>query len=688
MKSILYDTFNDTNDTAQTSSLKDTDLRESENMDFAGGGMVTRPGSAIWAATASAGGVVTQIIEFIREGVPIYFELAVVATVGKLYRIEANGALTELLTLKTASAENEVWTFQLKNVLWIGTGAELYSLGMVDYTSATGTVNLNTDDVVRNVVPEIPAGSMGIQILTTTGVAGAYYRAKGARTGVDLSVENYTNTTNWTLLTGPAAFCRPVRAFDAGKKEKVKLVIGYNASAAANVTVTLNKVSQTIAIAAGDTATAVAGKIRAAAFSGWTLTGSGSTVYFEAAAAGAVDDTGHEYDAGTTGAYGVVSVSVQGKTNDNDLAKVRKCRVFLQHPLSKKVFAIGNPDDPTAVYISGTLQFPDDPTYWSSISTLYPTTPEGAAIGMVLLSESLLVSFSSNWYAFGGVDLASDSTWRLLNLPIGAISPHCIVSTPNSFTFLGRTGLYSISAGILNTEVLLLQGQDVIVNLAEQRADKFFTDHISTTINYTNIVANTNRLAYYDDQLYLAGSSQKVLIYDTRVGGWKQYAGWTLYNWCPTSDGNLLFASLNYPMQTGVGTKDNGVDIRSWLRTKDYDMGNALSGKYLLHVYLLFKQYVDLTTHTADIKLLGDYLSNPLPEVPLDGTFVWGTSWGNKWGSTLEMMELVCHPNVASRVFGLTIESYDKIGFFGVGFSYNELRPRARDIESGRSLIE
>ena len=684
MKTVLYDSFKGTNDTALTSGLKDTELRESENMDFEGDGMVTRGGSEIWNSTASAGGEVTQVIEYVREGITTYLEVAVVGTVGKLYKIEDNGSLTELLELKTGATENEIDTFQIQNVLWIGTGEEIYSLGMVDYPEASGTYDIAIDDVVRNK----PASSGG-------GVADAYYRAKTVQAGVDLATENYANATNWEELSSPVAFCRPVRARDASAKEKVKLVIGFNAAASGNVTVTLNGVSDTVAITSGDTATEVATKIRDDVRAGWANTGSGSTIYFESTATAApMDDTGHEFDAGVTQAYGTMVVSTQGATDDNTLDDVKQCRIFKIHPLSRKIFAIGNPDDPTAVYYSGSLTYPDDPTYWKQESVVYPVTPEGAAIALVLLSDSMLVGFSNNWYAWFGVDPATDALWKMLNLPIGPLSPKAAVSTPNSFTFLARDGMREVSVNILNTEILLLQGQEVIINLTENRQDTYMGDYVDKVVDFSNILENTNRMAYHDGQVYLTAigdqAASKILVYDQKVNGFKHYTNLNAHNWCVSSNGELIFGCTNYPIQLGVGFLDQGEAFRSWLRTKDFDLGNALTNKYLMHTYTLFKQYGDVafSEHSVDITVKGNHFSRTTEGVGLDASFVWGTNWGAIWGEVADMMELVSHTNVDSRVFGITVESYTRIGFFGVGFSFKELRPRAVEIETGRSLVE
>lgn len=682
MKAILYDKFLGRNDTALTSSLSDSDLRIIENMDYVGGGVTTRPGTIPYKNMPSVSDFIRQVIEYLPGGIST--PLAVYGN--KLYRLKPSmieGPPSMVLVQNLASREGD--SFQIKDALYFGDGTELYEYGKLDYTTAAGTVNIVINDTVKNTPPSSGGGASGEK-----------YRAKVAQTAVNLATANFADTAKWEWVDSLAPdvpdFIRAVRAFDASKKEKVKLVIGYNSSAAANVTITLNGVSKTVALASGDTATAAAGKIRAATFTGWTTSGSGGTVYFESNTAGPMDDTGHEYDAGTTQAYGTMSVTVQGKTDDNNIAAVRKCRIFLQHPLSRKIFAIGNPSDPRAVYYSGIPTFPDDPTYWPKANVLYPTTPEAAAIGMVLLSDSLLVGFTGNWYAWSGIDTSSDATWKLLNLPIGPVSPRCIAPTPNGFTFLASSELYEVSSNILTSEVLLLQNQETIRNLTKQKADEFMGS-VDRYGGYTDLLWNPHRMVFFEERVYLA-TNAGVLIYDRRVQDFTVYKGWNVGGWCPVITGDLLFSGTNYLFQTGVGTTDNGIAIQSKVRTKDFDLGNGVSQKVLMDLYLHMKQYDGVAENTANVTLLGDYakdeidgLSLTYDQVYLDESLVWGRSWGRIWGYS-EIMELIAHPNVKSRTFGVQIESDDPIGLLGIGFGFVELRPAGREIESGRELVE
>lgn len=99
-----------------------------------------------------------------------------------------------------------------------------------------------------------------------------------------------------------------------GVKEVASLTVTSAATAAGNVTVTLDGTATNVAVALSDTPTQVATKIRATVFTGWTAGGTGTNVTFTANAFGTKTDA--TYSAGTTGATGTISTTVQG-ANDS-----------------------------------------------------------------------------------------------------------------------------------------------------------------------------------------------------------------------------------------------------------------------------------------------------------------------------------------------------------------------------------
>lgn len=102
----------------------------------------------------------------------------------------------------------------------------------------------------------------------------------------------------------------PFTAAIGALAEVASLLLTAAVTTAGNVTVTLNGVAVLVAVALSDTAAQVATKIRATAFAGWTTGGTAETVTFTSTTTGAKTDA--VYSAGTTGAAGTMSTTVQG----------------------------------------------------------------------------------------------------------------------------------------------------------------------------------------------------------------------------------------------------------------------------------------------------------------------------------------------------------------------------------------
>jgi hypothetical protein len=121
-----------------------------------------------------------------------------------------------------------------------------------------------------------------------------------------------TIVPNTRVLVGNQEGLVKSTAFTGGTAEVASLLVTAAATATENVTVTLGGVSTNVAVIAADTAIAVADKIRAASFPGWTTGGTvgTATVTFTATKVGVKTDA--IYAAGTTGSAGTMSTSTQG----------------------------------------------------------------------------------------------------------------------------------------------------------------------------------------------------------------------------------------------------------------------------------------------------------------------------------------------------------------------------------------
>jgi len=681
MERIIYQDFGGYNDTASPFNLKKGEFRTLKNFDIGSGeGLRTRKGCSL-AGGGSISGEWENLFEWVVAGSSRIIGVAngkvYAMTVPEIFAPESPPSLQ--LTEKLTLGRNNASFLTIQNKLYIMDGMEIYVWGAWDY-DATLTTNVGQGEIVRNT----PASSGG-------GILGYFYQAKSAMTAVNLTTTDFSNLSLWQEVTDTpgviSKVIRPVSSYGGGKREKVKLTINYVAASAGNVTVTLNKVNQNVAVAANDTATAVAGKIRAASFSGWTTGGSGNVVEFTATIEGVRDDA--FYDPGTTGAYGVIETVTQGAADDNNISEARRCKYFAQHPLSLRVFAIGNPYDPTAVYFSE----PNVMDYWKKASVLRPTTPERAAVALLPVADDMLVGFDNSWWRWGGIDANTDAVWKQLPLPYGPVSPKAVVLTPFSFTFASVKGIHTVSVSILSQEALLFQSDQVIQTISERKVEKT----LATMVNPAAC-----QLVFHNERLYLAYGddpfntrNNKVLVYNKTSKGFFEWDGWQVNAWVKRAGGELWFASKNYLLVAESGTHDIDLNtgapkaIKVKFETRPDDLSIPLSLKYLQNLYIIYKQEKSTEETSITVNVNVDYQKVCYPNVLLADSFVWGRQWGLTWGWT-DLAQLMAELREFGNHFTVTVECSmldSPLTIYALGYEFKRLRAQGRPIDDPGRLI-
>jgi len=552
----------------------------------------------------------------------------------KLYDYDQNSD-TLTLAISLTNGAKRIHPFVVYNRFYFGDGSELYCIGDYDYSSEEGTVSVSVGQIVRN------------NDNSTTGVLGHFYQAKTARTNIDLATEAYTNTTNWADVTEAPYFAsnvaRTVTPYDPSKPEVVYITVVSGSTAAGTVTIYLDDSAHTVAVGANASINTIVDAINAVSVTGWTSKKEGNSVVFTKSTNGLV--TNGYVDPGETGCVLTYTTQQEGKINDNDLAPIKKCTMFVVHTASYRVFASGNPDD-NAVYYSEI----GNPTYFKSeYNKVYGLNEYGRPTGMLQLSESILVSYENGWYVWSGIYALEDARWKPLNLPYGCMCDRSIALTPHSFLFLGKDGIYNVSVSILNSELVLLQGNEVINKITGSRVDNTIAsiDSKQDCIGY--FYNNVYYLAYNTDK---DDGNTRVLKFEWETKSFTETTGWKVNAWLEDGDG-FYFASTNYLMITGVGTCDVDVEtgedkpINLHIKTKEYHFGNPMVNKVVRLVGIIFKQTTAVTEIDADCRVIMGYndqiFEYSLNTVNTTESLVWGRTWGRIWGfreAIVKMVEL------------------------------------------------
>lgn len=371
----------------------------------------------------------------------------------------------------------------------------------------------------------------------------------------------------------------------------------------------------------------------------------------------------------------VITPLVPNVAGDNDLAPIRKCTKFIFHTESLRVFACGNPDDPTALYFSET----NDITYFRGTNIMYPIVAEGEIMAVCELTGALLVSYNNSWAYWYGTD-PSTAVWKPMNIPYGCVSNGSLVLTPYSMTFLSKQGIVRIMTNIIGQSSSLVQSSSIIKVLTNNKAE----NTIKSIKNWKHTKA-----IFYDNKYFLAfndgtdtNSNDKILVYDWNLKSFPSiYEGWEVYNWNKKTNGKLIFTSKNYLIETHIGTSDIDTATGSEKAiifdvTTRYDTLGATFNKTFLKMILLgFRQHTSAESH-IDITIVGDYLEKVIKETDLTESLTWGRTWGNTvWGNTETITKIA---EINQQAIGFQLRFYnnrlnDPVTIYAFGFMYEDI---------------
>jgi hypothetical protein len=343
-----------------------------------------------------------------------------------------------------------------------------------------------------------------------------------------------------------------------------------------------------------------------------------------------------------------------------------------------RVFAGGNPED-NALYYSEI----GNPSYFKSdINKLYPGSGYGNITALCALSDSLLVSYDCGWYAWDGITPLEDASWKPLNLPYSCVSNDTLALTPYSFTYLGHDGLYNVSAAILNTQVVLIQGKDMIKKISENKVEKTIQSISDKKKCRAIFFNNTYYLAYNTDGI----ANNRVLKYEWDTKSFTRVTGWTVNQWLSDPE-NLYFASKNYLLQANTGYTDIDTDtgepksIPVKILLKEYPLGNPFSQKVVQFIGFLFK-INDTDLSGVNVKIYMGYETYVIPgneafgvgTVDLSEALIYGREWGKVWGYRETIVKMIEFGRV-SNTFQIEITNSNldsPITLIGIGFVYEE----------------
>lgn len=651
------------NDTTVQDLLKDNELSVCENIIIKQKGELNLRDGVVKINSISKGFNITKRYEYFVLDNSIILEVYD----KKLYKVGNPD------TLLTTLNSDKPYFLQQQNVLYCCDGKEIYEIGNKDYFSNI-KVDIKKDDIIQI------TDDFSVEELR-----GKFFKALKDMTDKDLSTTDFTVAEDWTdvtdILGATSNVVRPLKAYNAGKKEKVIISVFDNVTNSGYVSIYLDNEEYQINVTNGQTARDVATAIANTSFTGYTATVSQNEVTIEANEIGYKENCyASSYN---TGVSMVVNTTVNGQINDNILSEVKNCTKFIHHTKSGRYVATGNPKKPFAVYFSEPMQL----NYFKEFNILNPSSSDGTAVCLVNIIDSVLVGYRHSWYEYTGLDPAVDGTWRKLAIPYGCASEYSVqVLDLYSFVFLADNGLYLVSANVLNQYEIVMQNSTSVKNISE---DKIYNT-IKTIFDKSKCVS-----VYHDSIYYLAysdnaGENSKIILYYTDKKAFTLFTGIQVNDFLYRKNGNLEIASLNYALRfddtvhydTDVTTGENK-RIEFEIKTTNLTLDTFIAEKFIDKIFV--QANIGAETFDEHLRLLIriDYLDTDMITIDLSDVnsgLTWGNPWGSPWGNYSTQMQSAFIRMKGNRIgVGLTNKGLEDINtnfvFYGFAISFKQLIP-------------
>jgi hypothetical protein len=651
------------NDTTVQDLLKDNELSVCENIIIKQKGELNLRDGVVKINSISKGFNITKRYEYFVLDNSIILEVYD----KKLYKVGNPD------TLLTTLNSDKPYFLQQQNVLYCCDGKEIYEIGNKDYFSNI-KVDIKKDDIIQ-ITDDFSVKEL----------RGKFFKALKDMADKDLSTTDFTVAADWTdvtdILGATSNIVRPLKAYNAGKKEKVIISVFDNVTNSGYVSIYLDNEEYQINVTSGQTARDVATAIANTSFTGYTATVSQNEVTIEANEIGYKENCyASSYN---TGVSMVVNTIVNGQINDNILSEVKNCTKFIHHTKSGRYVATGNPKKPFAVYFSEPMQL----NYFKEFNILNPSSSDGTAVCLVNIIDSVLVGYRHSWYEYTGLDPAVDGTWRKLAIPYGCASEYSVqVLDLYSFVFLADNGLYLVSANVLNQYEIVLQNATSVKNISE---DKIYNT-IKTIFDKSKCVS-----VYHDSIYYLAyndnaGENSKIILYYTDKKAFTLFTGIQVNDFLYRKNGNLEIASLNYALRfddtvhydTDVTTGENK-RIEFEIKTTNLTLDTFIAEKFIDKIFV--QANIGAETFDEHLRLLIriDYLDTDMITIDLSDVnsgLIWGNPWGSPWGNYSTQMQSAFIRMKGNRIgVGLTNKGLEDINtnfvFYGFAISFKQLIP-------------
>jgi hypothetical protein len=255
---------------------------------------------------------------------------------------------------------------------------------------------------------------------------------------------------------------------------------------------------------------------------------------------------------------------------------------------------------------------------------------------------------------------------------------------------MGQGGIISLSPGLVDYNIVLLTGDELIKNRAKDKVTSIIRAivHADTACAVFDRLNERYLLAYGDDAT--DPRNNKVLVLDWSQQSFTRIIGWQVNNFLMRANGELLIATNNYILRANQNrhadwdpATGNYKAIRFNPKFKQWNFDYPFHIKKSKKLLLAAKQYDTDISSIDKLNVTGDYTTKTFSDISLDESFVWGESWGNVWGyADLTTKELKCKLKALRYQVEIDHNTIDEpVTIYGFGFEFKLKRPEGVKVD-------
>jgi hypothetical protein len=394
-----------------------------------------------------------------------------------------------------------------------------------------------------------------------------------------------------------------------------------------------------------------------------------------------VDNNFYQYD-------GVAITAVVPNAETDNIytsAGLKGCKYLEKR--GDRMFMTGNPANPSALYVSQTL----DPTYFKQGSAVVSTIGDDADMttGLKEFHGALLVFKPRSIYAWYGYDLATDVQFKKLDVHTGTRAYRTIQNVGDNLFYLGIDGVYALTG----TYETVIKSHKI-----SGKVNSEFKKLVNVAPSYYYM--NSPCAIYKDGKYMLAYSTDAITKRNNRIAvfhtdAWNPSESdsepWTFYKNVNASDmlysyddSLLLCSSINntiFKFDESV-TSDFGNAIPYKIVFKNYNLDYPIHQKKIKRGWVVLRQFAEESTQ-FDLKTTVDYKSvegTVVNHIEGDHSLVYGEgAWGDAywgWADTItKCFELngTKGKRVQNSIEGEVLNN--KIFVYGLAYEYKLKKP-------------